>query len=973
MVDVAVRLREALDGQYAVEEAVGQGGMSIVLRALDLKHNRTVAIKVLRPELSSLLGGDRFHREIEYAAQLNSPYILPLFDSGEVEGSLYYVMPFVPGGSLADRLERDGPLSVAGALEVACNVASALVTAHEQGIVHRDIKPGNILFSGDEAVVSDFGVARAIASEAGVQVTRTGVTVGSPPYMSPEQGMGDEVDERSDVYSLGCVLHAMLTGHPPFVRKSARATIAAHVTEPPPSVRDERPDVPRPVDELIRTALQKDPEKRFASAAEMLAALEHPDVMPDRARDRRRRRWLGRSAVALPVLAALALVAWIGWRTLAPESLAAADANRVMVFPVVDLTAEGRLDGQGSGLAAGVGYALEETRPLRWIDGWDWLSGAEKGDPGRLTHDQMRQVAREHGAGYYVYGTAVDRGDSLAVVLRLFDSESTGSHVARSGNTFLPGEESVSRATIRAVGGLLPTIIGEPVDVSELTNRDVRALANWTIGLSELRDSQFAVAFDHFRTALAQDSLLVLAGVDGAVAAMWLARIGEAQKMADAAINHDSLLAPRHRNYAHGIRHYAYGRADSTVRRMQAALRADTAYTEAWFALGEAFLSLMPSLDVAEEVAEDIGSPPNHAAIAGAALETSLTHDPTYSPSLARLADVSLLQGDTASAADLLRRFFAVDPDSTQVRHLDLILRCFTGDEPHVDWEESARTHPWPTLSAAVLLSRYGTYADCAEDGYRAVLEPGAADNYRWGAVVGLQSLLVARGRIDELKTFLGRDDIVEIGGSYLYPLDAWADPRVIPEAALQAAALGTAFDSLQTEHLWVAGEAAALVNDATRLTGILGALRARAGGEGRDEGEGEGLAAELVDVFAAHLAVAMGDTTRAITLLRALEPRGDRQALRWNPWTPLAPERIRLAELLLATGRYADAVRVAELLDHPQPVHYVAFQPASLSVRIRAQEALGNHAEAAALRERAAALGDHAGSPGADRRPDAD
>lgn len=963
--DLGARLSDALDGRFAVEEEVGRGGMSVVFRARDVKHDRHIAIKVLRPELSALLGGDRFHREVEYAARLNSPYILPLFDSGEAGGCLYYLMPFVPGGSLSDRLERDGSLPVDEALDVALNVACALVAAHEHGIIHRDIKPGNILFSGDEAVVADFGVARAVAPDAAEHLTRSGVSVGSPAYMSPEQGVGDPIDERSDVYSLGCVMYAMLTGHPPFVRDNTRATIAAHLTEPVPSIREERPEVPRAVDELVQTALQKDPEDRFASAAEMVSALEHPDLIPERARTRRRRTRVRRALTTLASLAAAVTLTYVGWRILGPESLAAADPNGVMVFPLVDLTAQQRLAGQGSGLAAGIGYALEETRPLRWLDGWDWLTPEERSSPSRLTPERMRQISRRQGAAYYVHGTAVDQGDSLAIVLRLFESTRDGPQVARSGQTLNPEDEAVSRATLRALGGLLPTIVGESVDVSNLVNRDVRALANWTVGLSMLRNAQYESAFTHFQTALEQDSMFALAGVDGAVAAMGISRIAEAQQMADAAIAHDSLLSPRHRHYAHGIRHYTYGRADSTVRRMQAALRADTTYTEAWFALGEAFLSLMPSLTVVRDLAALIGSAPTHVAIAEAALRTSLRHDPTYSPSFARLAHVALLNGDTARATDLIHRFLTVDPDSTMVLRHTLVLRCTTGGMTVDGWARSADAHAYETLGAAVLLSRYGEFADCAEDGYRAILASATAENYAWGAVVGLQSLLVAQGRTEELKEFLAQDEVAAIGGAYLYPLDAAAGADVAAEAEALAASVSIDLDERSAHYLWVAGEAAALSGDTARLAGVFRTLSRRVA-----EGRAETLDSVLTPVFAGHLAAARGDTTRAIDILSRLEPQGTRQALQWNPWTPLAPERLRLAELLYATGRYEEAIRVAELLDHPWPVLLVAFQPAGLSVRIRAHEALGNPAEAASLRQRAAALGE---PPGTGTRADPD
>ena len=225
MVDLEATLRSALDGRYAIEGEVGRGGMSVVFRARDLKHNRTVAIKVLKPELSEQVGADRFHREVEFAANLNNPHILPLFDSGEAAGQLYYVMPCIEDGTLKDRLEREGQLDIEEALAIARNVAGALEAAHESGIVHRDIKPANILFSGGEAVVADFGIASAVTIEGGDRLTQSGLSVGSPAFMSPEQAGGDPVDGRSDIYSLGCLLYTMLAGEPPFTRPTALSLI----------------------------------------------------------------------------------------------------------------------------------------------------------------------------------------------------------------------------------------------------------------------------------------------------------------------------------------------------------------------------------------------------------------------------------------------------------------------------------------------------------------------------------------------------------------------------------------------------------------------------------------------------------------------------------------------------------------------------------------------------------------------------
>jgi len=265
--DTFRRLRESLGDRYSIERELGRGGMATVFLATDRKHDREVAIKVLHPDLSASIGAERFEREIKLAAKLQHPHILGLYDSGAADGLLYYVMPFVKGESLRDRLNREGMLPIEDALQITLEVASALGHAHEKGIVHRDIKPENILLSGEHSLVADFGIARA-ATEAGQQkLTQTGMAVGTPVYMAPEQSTGDAVGPTADIYSLGCMLYEMLAGEPPFSGPNAMAIMARHLMEMPPSVRVVRSTVPEEVEEAIYLALNKAPVDRPQTAA----------------------------------------------------------------------------------------------------------------------------------------------------------------------------------------------------------------------------------------------------------------------------------------------------------------------------------------------------------------------------------------------------------------------------------------------------------------------------------------------------------------------------------------------------------------------------------------------------------------------------------------------------------------------------------------------------------------------------------
>ena len=282
MADHDSTLPSALSGQYRVDHEIGAGGMATVYLAYDLKHDRRVALKVLRPELAAAVGGDRFLREIKLTAGLQHPHILPLYDSGAADGSVYYVMPYVEGESLRTRLDRVKQLPIREALDIACAVASALEYAHRRNIVHRDIKPENILLSTDEqkgaiglqALVADFGVAVAMESAGIARLTSTGVSVGTPAYMSPEQaGAERSLGPASDVYALGVVLYEMLTGEPPFTGPTAQAVVARVMSEPPIGLRLRRPTVPLAVDAAVTKALAKVPADRFATAAQFAEAL----------------------------------------------------------------------------------------------------------------------------------------------------------------------------------------------------------------------------------------------------------------------------------------------------------------------------------------------------------------------------------------------------------------------------------------------------------------------------------------------------------------------------------------------------------------------------------------------------------------------------------------------------------------------------------------------------------------------------
>jgi len=336
MNSVLVRLTTALADRYRIERELGAGGMATVYLAHDIKHERDVAIKVLHPDLGAALGGERFLSEIRTTARLQHPHILALLDSGEADGLLYYVMPLVTGETLRARLERERQLPIADAVRIAREVASALDYAHRQNVIHRDIKPENILLHDGQAIVADFGIALAVQSAGGARMTQTGLSLGTPQYMSPEQAMGERtIDARSDVYALGAVLYEMLAGDAPFTGSSVQAIVAKVLSERPTALHRLRDTVPAHVEHAVFTALAKLPADRYASAAEFATALSAASgatfaaatsaSVPARPFARDRRTWVSFAAVATSLI----VVAWAFAR---PVSSSAVSRQRVQLW-----------------------------------------------------------------------------------------------------------------------------------------------------------------------------------------------------------------------------------------------------------------------------------------------------------------------------------------------------------------------------------------------------------------------------------------------------------------------------------------------------------------------------------------------------------------------------------------------------------------------------------------------------------------
>jgi eukaryotic-like serine/threonine-protein kinase len=348
MTDPIPRLNAALEGRYRIESELGEGGMATVYLADDLKHDRKVALKVLKPELAAALGAERFLAEIRTTANLQHPHILPLFDSGEADSFLFYVMPYVEGESLRERLDRETQLPVDEAIQIAADVAEALDHAHRQGIVHRDIKPANILMRDGRPLVADFGISLAIGRVEGTRLTDTGLSIGTPTYMSPEQGLGDhEVGARSDIYSLGCVLYEMLVGDPPFSGSNTMAVLVRKSTEAPPGVRVVRDTVSEATEKVVLRALARTPADRQTSARTFAEELRSaPRAVAASSPSARK---LTRSG-GFAVVAAVALLVLAGQYAWTRGDTTLGVIERIAVLPLANSSGDPAFDFWGVGL-----------------------------------------------------------------------------------------------------------------------------------------------------------------------------------------------------------------------------------------------------------------------------------------------------------------------------------------------------------------------------------------------------------------------------------------------------------------------------------------------------------------------------------------------------------------------------------------------------------------------------------------------
>ncbi len=915
----------ALRDRYQIRREIGYGGSAYVYLATDLRAGGNVAIKVLRPGYAVALGNARFQREIDIAGRLRHPNILSLLEVGSAAGRRYFTMPYVDGETLRTRIARERHMALDDALDIARSVAAALDYAHAAEVIHRDIKPGNILLQGDSTLVADFGIARPITVLSRDRITDSNVIVGTPEYMSPEQAAGDrKLDGRSNVYSLGSVVYEMLVGEPPFTGPSPQAVIARLCVDTPRSIRVIRPSIPRGVETAIQRALAKVPADRFATATQFIEALEagiaEPPELSEPPRPKRSRAMIAAAAGASALVVATAIFLSVRKPVL--------DANRIVVFPL-------NQSGGGSGSAAGeevamfIGYALDGTRPLKWTDGWELLTPAQRARGGRLDTRLALELARDAGAAYFIDGSILRRPDSVRVLLRLHNvaRDSTIRLVERSGPV---SSVSVPQLGLAAVQGLLPDLVapGGKINVTALRDRRPAAVANFLQGEREYRRMQFAAALPHYGAAIHDDSAFALAALRGAYTAAWLSDVGAGVALITTALRSAPSLTPAHAAVARGLQAYLEGDADSALAFLRRALQQDSEAAETWTLLGETYSRLLPNEWAADSLARS-------------ALERARTIDHDFAPALVLLEELALRDGDVQRATQLQRELRSAGADTTHVMARDLMFRCVARGPGAIDWREAVTRDHEAVLSVGKVLGGRAANPACALAAFRAVIATTAPPiRVRFGALLGLQAQLIGTGRAAETPTSLGEKGATGLDYRLRIPILAGAAAgdgfqRQARAVADSAASLG--YDKASASTLWQLGYFEAHRGSVARVRDVVRALQLKADSSQTPRDH------RLARSVAVRMHLLEGDTTAALAILGTLRPLARRAALGWWPWESLGPERLLHAQLLYNRGRFEEALRVATYLDATEPIGYPMYLRPSLELRARVAAKLGN------------------------------
>ena len=786
MTDTLQRLTTALGERYALEREIGAGGMATVYLAKDLRHGRPVAIKVVRPELSGPGGIPRFLREIELAARLQHPHILPVFDSGTVDDGAggqtpYFVMPFVEGETLRARLGREKQLPVDDAITLAAEVADALAYAHAHGVVHRDVKPENILMSGGHGVVADFGVAKAIESgaspsgESAPGLTAVGLAIGTPHYMAPEQATGRElVDARADQYSLACVLYEILAGEPPFAGGAAQSVVAKNMTAPRPHVGRVRHDVPDAVEDVIIRAMAIEPADRFPDMGALAAALRQA-----RATTRPRKKTMVLIAAAAMAAGAAGAVAWLATRPSAIAVTEEAETIAVLPFsasgPGVEVLGEGMVDLLATNLQ-GVG-GIKAVDPRLVLKRWGKRSGEA---PGGI--EEAVALGRALDAGSVVTGSAVSAGGTVRLAADLY-SVAGGERLGRAqvdgpADSILPLVDRLSVALLRDVWRSrepLPSL-----DIASLTTDSIAALRAYLQGERYYRRFALDSALAAYTRAVEVDSTFALAHLRRALVYGWTGGYGSpaSHEAATTGYRFAGRLPPKSRRLLAGYRAFEEG-SPRAIDSMRAYVTEYPEDLEGWYTYGEALYHLR-ELE------------PTDPDTIMAAFDKVIAGDSALTPAVIHPLELTTMYRDTARFGRYLRLFERTAPPRQAAAHRvaaelawgpapsDSAIRAAVASVPYVAFQAMASSYRDETATSDTVLARVARLQNAL---------PANSPGRRF-APIGRGFALIGFGRLREVQALVDTVAALSPGaaaGLLGYPVVLGIAPRSFGGARLDS------------------------------------------------------------------------------------------------------------------------------------------------------------------------------------------
>ena len=951
------RLTVALAHRYRIERELGQGGMATVYLARDLKHDREVAIKVLLPEVGASLGPARFLQEIRVAAKLQHPHIVGLLDSnvfndGQGPALPYYVMPFIEGETLRDRLARTGPLPVAEVVRLTGEIADALAKAHKAGVVHRDIKPENLLLADGHALVMDFGVAKAVSDATGRQgLTSAGVSLGTPAYMAPEQVAADPlIDHRADLYALGLVAYEMLVGESPYTATTPQQQMAAHVTQAPAPIQLKRPDCPSALDALIVRCLAKNPDERWQSADEIVTRLGAVETRTPR----RTASWTGRRIAAVGAVALL-VAATLVLRRLSGPARDDASANVLAVLPFT-VRGSSELAYLGEGIADLLSASLDGAVGIRSVNAHALL-GFVGPTGSAISLERARGVAEHFRAGLFVVGDVLKVEGKLRLSASLFDRRQRTRPLAEATVDGEPGD-------VLALVDLLATRLAADrsaeggarlTRTAAVTTSSLPALKAYLAGEQSYRAGQYAAAVSAFQEAVAADTAFALAFYRLGMAQERLVWAEDSRRSAELAFRHSSRLSTHDRRFLEAVLAMRRGRSGDAEQQFRAIVQAYPDDAEAWYQMGELLFH---------------GSPLRGGSMTSARepFARALFFDPGDLGALYHLARIAVRDGNRSGLDSLAARFYQLSPAGDRTLELRALQAYTTHDSSGVDSVMAGFGRapdgilPIAVWSAAVFARNIPGAKRIA----RLMTEPARPRDVRAQGHILLAHLELAGGRLraawSELKA------AGELGNSERPLADAWFRALTfVPQSRKELEAARSRLVQ------WDAGEAVTRSAQASAFysahngvhqilkTYLLGLLDTRLGdmaramlraaaldSAGRTTG-GPPLALELAQGLRARISTAQGQPDSALVELDALRIDGWYELTFVSPFYSGAMERFTRAELLRTQGRGEEALRWYRGVGENTTQELVFLGPATLA-EARIQRALGRRQEAARL-----------------------